>query len=360
MASWLTNLTTSNYLKPTYVNGFLDISGGDTINRNGKLILYGGDASFNKNLSIGKDASFNGNVYIKGVSTYDGDVNINKDLIIYGNLNIMQESRTILNTYALNIFSISEDVSLNGSISFNSTGSNNTLLNFINDAFPQNKVFLNTNLVADSFNLITSSGDNGFFMGDSPDSAENGFILAPYSASMSGLKITNTGNVCIGKKTADYALDVSGDIAINNNIFIGTDASINGNLSIGMDVSLNGNIYVNTLNSNTIVANEYNFTSDYRIKTFTKPLDDSFHVDNLNPLYYLNTVSNKLDIGFLAHEVQEEFPFLVSGKKDGKDLQTINYIGLIGILVKEIKDLKSQMNSLRGGGTPTPSEPPAP
>jgi hypothetical protein len=169
---------------------------------------------------------------------------------------------------------------------------------------------------------------------------------------MSGLKITNTGNVCIGKKTADYALDVSGDIAINNNIFIGTDASINGNLSIGMDVSLNGNIYVNTLNSNTIVANEYNFTSDYRIKTFTKPLDDSFHVDNLNPLYYLNTVSNKLDIGFLAHEVQEEFPFLVSGKKDGKDLQTINYIGLIGILVKEIKDLKSQMNSLRGGGNP--------
>jgi hypothetical protein len=32
--------------------------------------------------------------------------------------------------------------------------------------------------------------------------------------------------------------------------------------------------------------------------------------------------------------------------KDGINLQTVNYTGLIGILIKEIKDLKERVKSL--------------
>ena len=55
-------------------------------------------------------------------------------------------------------------------------------------------------------------------------------------------------------------------------------------------------------------------------------------------------------MGFIAHELQKTYPFLVNGEKDAKDekdendaLQNVNYTGIISLLVKEIKDLKMKM-----------------
>jgi len=52
-------------------------------------------------------------------------------------------------------------------------------------------------------------------------------------------------------------------------------------------------------------------------------------------------------MGFIAHEVQEEFPFLVEGEKDGENMQSINYDGFIGLLVKEVQDLKKENKILK-------------
>jgi hypothetical protein len=84
-------------------------------------------------------------------------------------------------------------------------------------------------------------------------------------------------------------------------------------------------------------------TSDYRIKENVVPLavQSKYSVDNLKPLMYTNTLINKEDIGFLAHELQEEYPFLVLGEKDARgNYQSINYAGIIAILVAEVKRLK--------------------
>jgi hypothetical protein len=74
-----------------------------------------------------------------------------------------------------------------------------------------------------------------------------------------------------------------------------------------------------------------------------KPLDASFNVDVLKPVTYTNTRHGRQDVGFIAHEVQEHYPFLVNGEKDGEQMQSLNYIGLIGILTKEIQDLKRRL-----------------
>jgi hypothetical protein len=37
---------------------------------------------------------------------------------------------------------------------------------------------------------------------------------------------------------------------------------------------------------------------------------------------------------------------LVSGTKDGPETQSVNYIGLIGILTKEVQDLKKRVAEL--------------
>ena len=96
----------------------------------------------------------------------------------------------------------------------------------------------------------------------------------------------------------------------------------------------------------TVTATSYNATSDYRIKENIKLLDDSFSVDNLKPVTYYNKNLKKQDIGFIAHEVQEEYPFLVTGEKDGEEMQKLNYTGLIGVLTKEIQDLKKRVQQL--------------
>jgi hypothetical protein len=93
-------------------------------------------------------------------------------------------------------------------------------------------------------------------------------------------------------------------------------------------------------------ATSYNSASDYRIKKDVVTLDETFTVDKLRPVTYNNTKLDKQDIGLIAHELQEIYPFLVNGEKDGEHFQSVNYTGLIGILIKEIQDLKERVKKL--------------
>jgi hypothetical protein len=95
-----------------------------------------------------------------------------------------------------------------------------------------------------------------------------------------------------------------------------------------------------------VSATSFNVSSDYRIKHNITPLNENFNVDKLIPVTYRNIKTDKQDIGLIAHEIQQHYPYLVSGEKDGKELQSVNYIGLIGILIKEIQDLKTKVNKL--------------
>ena len=95
-------------------------------------------------------------------------------------------------------------------------------------------------------------------------------------------------------------------------------------------------------------ANSFISPSDYRIKENVLTLNDSsFTVDNLRPVTYTNKLLNKQDMGFIAHELQEHYPFLVTGEKDGPVNQSVNYIGLISLLVKEIQQLKQDIKILK-------------
>ena len=101
----------------------------------------------------------------------------------------------------------------------------------------------------------------------------------------------------------------------------------------------------------TVSATSFNATSDYRIKENVKLLDiASFNIDKLKPVTYINKKTSRQDIGLIAHELQEEYPFLVTGQKDGEDMQSVNYIGLIGILIKEIQELKKVCSTFSKSG----------
>ena len=105
-------------------------------------------------------------------------------------------------------------------------------------------------------------------------------------------------------------------------------------------------LYLNPQGGNVSAIN-FVATSDYRIKQNVETLDSRYTTDNLRPVTYLNKKLGKQDIGLIAHELQEIYPELVNGEKDGEEMQSVNYTGLIGILIKEIQDLKKEVKMLK-------------
>ena len=90
-------------------------------------------------------------------------------------------------------------------------------------------------------------------------------------------------------------------------------------------------------------APSFGETSDYRLKDQVQTLSGSYYtVDNIRPVHYILKDSQVPHMGFIAHEVQEHFPTMVSGEKDGKKMQTVKYSQLIPVLVKEIQESKAR------------------
>lgn len=156
------------------------------------------------------------------------------------------------------------------------------------------------------------------------------------------------GPIVINSVENSTGATIMGDLVFNDDIASSNQtiswskysSSITANSS---GILINGNLNVTgTINGTSIPT-----PSDYRIKDVIEPLNSSYSIDNLKPVKYYNKKSQKVEIGFLAHEVQDIFPYLVTGEKDGDDIQTLNYIGLIGVLTKEIQNLKAEVAELK-------------
>ena len=115
-------------------------------------------------------------------------------------------------------------------------------------------------------------------------------------------------------------------------------------LYVNGETILNGALQVNSTITATgsVSGTQWLSTSDYRIKENVEDLDlEIYKTNNLRPVSYLNKLNNKFSLGLIAHELQELYPFLVVGEKDGANNQAVDYIGLIAILIKEIQELKT-------------------
>jgi hypothetical protein len=137
-------------------------------------------------------------------------------------------------------------------------------------------------------------------------------------------------------KTTDIGVGPSSAYKSKMEFFVNLNSTSTGTLITAMKLESTG-----------VEATSYNATSDYRIKDNLISLPDcSFVVDPLRPVYYRNKLTNKHDVGLIAHEVQEHFPFLVNGEKDAEHNQSVNYTGFIGLLIHEIQQLKRRVSEL--------------
>jgi hypothetical protein len=133
--------------------------------------------------------------------------------------------------------------------------------------------------------------------------------------------------------------------AVTNNGKIYTSVSPLTYLTIGRNPNPSAN-YVLSIDGNAYASGTYTSGSDYRLKEDIRSLDNTYIVDNIRPVIYYHKEMKKQDIGVIAHELQEHYPYLVYGEKDAEHYQGVNYNGLIGILIKEVQELKDRVKNL--------------
>lgn len=102
-------------------------------------------------------------------------------------------------------------------------------------------------------------------------------------------------------------------------------------------------------NGNATLSGTLTQSSDIRLKKNIHPINNALGaITKLNGYSYNwknNAQDNTLQMGVIAQEVQQVFPSLV--KQDDKGMLSVNYSGLIPVLIEAIKEQQKQIDELK-------------
>ena len=144
--------------------------------------------------------------------------------------------------------------------------------------------------------------------------------------------VTATSTVSAANVTASNNVTATGTVAAASVTAIGTVSAANVNASNNITAT------------NTVTAANVNTTSDIRLKTKVKTLENSLEkVLQLRGVSY--TMNNETKIGVIAQEVQGVVPEVVTEGSDG--YLSVAYGNLVGELIEAIKTQQSQIEELK-------------
>lgn len=134
--------------------------------------------------------------------------------------------------------------------------------------------------------------------------------------------------------SADYVLQAWNQASTGDNKFVSffTDT---GTLRGGIDYNRASGVV------------RYNTTSDYRLKTDFKEFNGGDIINNIKVYDYKLKETGFRAYGVIAHELQEVISYAVTGKKDGKDFQGVDYSKIVPVLVKAYQELKLELDQLK-------------
>ena len=148
------------------------------------------------------------------------------------------------------------------------------------------------------------------------------------------MRITSGGNVLIGTSTnASSKLRVSAATDWSSE-FVNNHAAGQQLFTL----FTYGSTGLGSIQGNGSIVSYYS-TSDYRLKEDLQDFDALSKISLIKVYdYKWKNTGQRMD-GFMAHELQEVLPYAVSGQKDGKEMQNVDYSKLTPVNTKAIQEL---------------------
>jgi hypothetical protein len=255
--------------------------------------------------------------------------------------------------------------------------------------------------VADEKNLLLSDSSENLFVKVSPSATAankkvsvvntNGTdaeaILLNAAAGGAKMKVFDEKNLLLGNSTEDLYFQVSPSATVANEKLsvvntVGTAAdsisinSVAGGLTFtaggAVNVATNSNtgaVNIGTLGNRTITmgvnsgtskivldavdviaTNGFTASSDIRLKENFESIPNALElVSQLNGLYYTWKKDAGADkprkLGFIAQEIEKVIPELV--KTDSEGMKSVDYIGVVPVLVEALKNQQKQIDELK-------------
>jgi hypothetical protein len=176
-------------------------------------------------------------------------------------------------------------------------------------------------------NAVTISGSL-----TADDAGFTGLVTAPsitantFSGTLSGTASVATTVTLVATNTAD---------AVHYPVFVDTAT---GNENVRTDTGFTYNP-----SSGILASTDFNSTSDALLKKNITPVENALAlINNLNGYTFDWKDRNRSSVGVTAQDVEKILPQLVTEINDHK---TVNYNGLIGVLIEAVKELSKKIDS---------------
>ncbi len=172
-----------------------------------------------------------------------------------------------------------------------------------------------------------------------PSTATSGaFTVQIYNANIG----SNIVNYTVDSALNFWSLDTFGNILYNNT---GDKIDLKANVTITGNLKLKGALNDLFFNGSSDLNNIKKLNAQMQMES----LNDTYTVDDLKPVKYINNQTNNTEIGFITQEIPTKYSYLVKKSVDPNQIyESLNYTGLIGILVNEIRMLKERVAKLEG------------
>jgi hypothetical protein len=262
-------------------------------------------------------STFDGSVIFNDSATFNGDIVVSSGIITASDINVTNLTFDNLNGPSIGIVTFTADnVEFDGNISLGTTTK-------ASDTFV--RVLAGDNNKSGFEAYGNSQGTGYLYVGESP--------------------INGGGLVYNGNGTPSFATGETADTIAFYRKSSGTNTVVFSYPSNSNDVTFQGSVSVNeNVNvAGVITCTDLNSTSDKNLKYDIRKVENPISILNeINGVEFKWKSNNKLSIGVIAQEVEKVLPELVSIS----ETKSVNYNGLIGVLIEAVKTQQSQIEEL--------------
>lgn len=297
--------------------------------------------SVNGNTYLNGTVNAIGNVSISGITSINANVVMNSTAGISANGSYGSQGQALISNGS-SVYWATATAGTNTQIQFNDSSTANASAAFTFDKTTNNVVIANSLSLGNNLTL-----SNSIILGNMTIN-NTGISQNTFSIGTAAYHVAN-GNFGIATSTPAYKLDVNGIINARGDIYTTKGSSPyigpidNYNLRLGtggvdrVSIDTSGNI---------VATGNITAYSDENLKTDIKTITDALEkVCKMRGVMYTRIDNGDKGSGVIAQEIQEVLPEVILN--NGEYL-SVAYGNIVGVLIEAIKELKAEIEQLKG------------